>query len=513
MSRNIASSGIAVCEKAFALGEPRYVSASNKARGLRAIDLSKIAIAFSLTMAIADWFSAIRAPLWLDETNSYYSIAGGFWRIWSRQGLSFPLYSYILWVTKSLFGSSEVVLRMPSVIAMLGAVYLLYRIARELFASDVAGIVTVVFCLNPIVSFEAVDARPYAFAALVTNGAILCLLRWLRTSAKRDAIFLGALAAGIFYFHYLFSVIVLALLLIVLFARRSEWRKAARELSVALIPFSLMMLPVFSRLVYLVETRQSHVYTSTPLGSELIETVAPGNISLVFLGTVFLAIIVRKLAPEGERRAVIMTCLLLGAIPLMTLYGVSRLTPIHVFLPRYRLVALPGIALCWGLLVSRLNSKLLGVVFCVALIVFSFNELPCSTWKSHGYSWKDALEIADANAAPDRAPLLIASGLIESDFDALPSDVENSPMFSPLTYYQVHERVVPLPRDFTPSASAQVNKFLAAAIPARQRFLVVVHGGDVWPIRDWITSVTKEYYSARAIGVYDGISVTEYVPH
>jgi hypothetical protein len=85
-------------------------------------------------------------------------------------------------------------------------------------------------------------------------------------------------------------------------------------------------------------------------------------------------------------------------------------------------------------------------------------------------------------------------------------------MFAPLTYYRVHERVVPLPRDLKPSATAQVNKFLATATPARQRFLVVVHGGYDWPIRDWITSVTKEYYSAHEIGVYDGVSVTEYVP-
>jgi hypothetical protein len=273
-----------------------------------------------------------------------------------------------------------------------------------------------------------------------------------------------------------------------------------------------MMLPVFSRLVYLVETRQSHVYTGAPLGSELINTIAPRNIGLVFLGAVFLTVILRKLAPEGELRSVIVPCLMLGAIPLAILYGVSMFTPIHVFLPRYRLVALPGIALCWGLLVGRLDSKPVRVALCIALILFTFDELPCSTWKSHGYSWKDALEIADTDAAPDGAPLLIASGLIESDFAPLPTDIENSPMFAPLTYYRVHERVVPLPRDLKPSATAQVNKFLATATPARQRFLVVVHGGYDWPIRDWITSVTKEYYSAHEIGVYDGVSVTEYVP-
>ena len=54
---------------------------------------------------------------------------------------------------------------------MLGAVYLLYRSARELFDWDVAVIAAVVFCLHPIVNSESIDVRPYAFAAL----AITCL--------------------------------------------------------------------------------------------------------------------------------------------------------------------------------------------------------------------------------------------------------------------------------------------------------------------------------------------------
>ena len=53
--------------------------------------------ALALTVSISIWFLAVRAPLWLDETGSFQQINGGFAAIASRQGLSFPAYSYILW--------------------------------------------------------------------------------------------------------------------------------------------------------------------------------------------------------------------------------------------------------------------------------------------------------------------------------------------------------------------------------------------------------------------------------
>src|SRR3954453_12838310 len=84
-----------------------------------------LALAVMLIISIAVWFAAIRMPLWLDETVSYFQIAGGFDQIWPRQGLSFPAYFYILWATKSLFGSSPYVLPAPSILAMVAAAYLM----------------------------------------------------------------------------------------------------------------------------------------------------------------------------------------------------------------------------------------------------------------------------------------------------------------------------------------------------------------------------------------------------
>jgi mannosyltransferase len=162
--------------------------------GLQSI-LSRVSnaiCALTIAVSISIWFIAIRTPLRLDEMGSFWVIKEGFSRILSRQGgLSFPAYSYILWLSTKIIGTSEIALRAPSVLAMLGAVYLLYRIARELFEPDIAVIASAIFCLHPVIIFASIDARPYAFAALMTNAAILILLRLRHNNSNWMAALFG----------------------------------------------------------------------------------------------------------------------------------------------------------------------------------------------------------------------------------------------------------------------------------------------------------------------------------
>src|SRR5271166_5953239 len=132
----------------------------------------------ALLVSLSIWFLALRAPLWTDETLSYWQIAGGFKQIWSRsiQGNSFAAYAYILWLTKTLFGDAELVLRIPSMLAMLAAVYVFYRCAREMFEWDISLLATILFTLPSRVVYAAIDVRPYAFALLLTNLAIFMFL-------------------------------------------------------------------------------------------------------------------------------------------------------------------------------------------------------------------------------------------------------------------------------------------------------------------------------------------------
>ena len=102
-----------------------------------------------------------------------------------------PAYSCLLWLWTKAMGTGEIMLRISSVLPMLGAVYLLYRAARELFERDVALIAAIVFCLHPIIIFAAIDVRPYAFAALAINASILALVHLRHNSSNWLAALFG----------------------------------------------------------------------------------------------------------------------------------------------------------------------------------------------------------------------------------------------------------------------------------------------------------------------------------
>src|SRR5271167_3418833 len=73
--------------------------------------------ALALAISISVWFIAIRAPLWLDETISFFLIKGGFSEIMSRQGWpDVPVYYYIFWLWAKVMGTGEITLRILSVV-------------------------------------------------------------------------------------------------------------------------------------------------------------------------------------------------------------------------------------------------------------------------------------------------------------------------------------------------------------------------------------------------------------
>jgi len=471
----------------------------------------------ALLVCLSVWFLAVRAPLWTDETLSYWQIAGGFKQIWARsiQGNSFAAYAYILWLTKTLFGSSELVLRIPSILAMLAAVYVFYRCARELFDWDVSLIATMLFILPRGIAFAAIDVRPYAFALLLTNLAIFLFLRWMKTNRTGYAALFGIAAAGIFYFHYLFASILAALAVYYLLTRNSPLRSDRRLIAVALACFAIFMLPVLPRLRYIYQTRTTHSFAEAPQWTSVVQVLNPGTGQLLVLaGVILLAAVTRQLmTPNRDQLGKLLLCASLALVPTLCLYAISVTTTVHVFIPRYLLVAVPGIALCWGWLCSLIDSRALrGLFYFVfaALCVFQAYASPLS--RRHEESWKESLAFAEANAAEDHAPLLMCSPLVEADFLPMPAVASESVLYAPLSYYKVSSPVVPLPRTLNDEAERQAKQFLLKAAQEHSRFLVLAP----WPslrILDFLAYYSQSTHSPRVLGKFDEIWVVEFVPN
>ena len=475
-----------------------------------------------LLVSLSVWFLAIRAPLWLDETGSYWNISGGFRQIWARsvELNSFPAYFYVLWLTNAIFGGREVVLRIPSLLAMLAATYVFYRCARELFSRDVAVIATILFILNRRIVFAAIDVRPYAFALLITDLAILSLIRWTKSTSQTKSVLyaalLGITSAGIFYFHYLFGCIIAAFVIIYL-VDADRWRSPfaePRQLGVAAGCFGLLVIPVLPRLWYLHQTSHTHVFADAPSFKLFLRALSPGAFGFVLVGALLLAALTRKLAkPDGRSVRQFIVCATLAVVPLGILYGVSVATPLHVFIVRYEAVAVPGVALSWAWMFGLIESRLLRLAGCVALVACGAGvNYFSSTAHTHGDTWKYALEFADANAAPDHSPLVICSDLPEADSLRMPSGpAGESVLFSPLNYYKVRAAVIPMPRTLNEESQLIGARFLQRAGINQQRFIALGYLAS-YPTLEWLATQTPDTYMAHLLGDFDGIKVVEFVP-
>jgi hypothetical protein len=205
-------------------------------------------------------------------------------------------------------------------------------------------------------------------------------------------------------------------------------------------------------------------------------------------------------------------CTSLALVPILTLYGLSVGTSIHVFVPRYRLVAVPGIALCWALVVNWMDSRVLRLLFSIALVVVA--ACICFTapsFQRHMYSWKYALAFTEKNASADNAPVLICSDIPEADHMRMPvgSAIEESGILAQLSYYKLTVPVAPLPRALNDEAIRAGSQFLQQEAPHRFLALAFV---ESFGTLDWLARAAAATHTVRELGVFDGVKVLEFDP-
>ena len=186
----------------------------------------------------------------------------------------------------------------------------------------------------------------------------------------------------------------------------------------------------------------------------------------------------------------------------------------HVFAARYRLVAIPGIALAWAFLLSRIRSRTLRSLFCASLAVsMAYSAFSSPLSQHHAYTWKYALEFVERNASTDGAPVVVCSDFTESNSAAMPvgEAIKDSGLFSPLSYYKLSVPVVGLPRALNDEAMLIGSSFVRDAAERKQRFLAVAYRPS-YKTLDWLAARASDTYDVRKLGVFDDIEVVEFRP-
>jgi hypothetical protein len=268
-------------------------------------------------------------------------------------------------------------------------------------------------------------------------------------------------------------------------------------------------------LQYMLHTSGIHVFAATPKLGDLVQVLAQKRLAYVLAVTILVAASLRRIDLKRPREPwPVLLCVSLALVPILTLYAVSRETSIHVFVDRYRLVAAPGVALCWALILSRIDSRALRLLFCTAVVaVTAYHYFTSPSSRMHNYTWKYALEFAEKNASAGNAPVVICSDLPEADHMPMPvgSAVKDSAIFTPLSYYPLSVPVVPLPRSLNDQAIRAGSQFLHQAAQRHERFLALAFEPS-YKTLDWIASNAAATHDVHQLGVFDGVKALEFVP-
>jgi len=235
----------------------------------------------------------------------------------------------------SIAGATELELRLPSMVAMAGAVALTAELGRRLFGPPAGAAAGLLLCLVPATSQYAAEARPYAFACFFAVLSLLSLhvavdrLRVRRWIAYAMAVlFLGL--------SHVIALTTLAAHAVVMLRHRDRrtvlaWSLAAGLPLLALAP--ILWLGVRERHAQLSWVPPLRPHSLWDFPGEVVGSMAGG---WLLLGLAAPALC-RPLRHRGEVVA-------LGAAPIAVVAAVSVLvTPYWV--PRYLLIVLAPLAL------------------------------------------------------------------------------------------------------------------------------------------------------------------------
>lgn len=461
------------------------------------------------------WLVPLSSSLWLDELGTWWVVKDGLGdavhRALTFHGQS-PLYYLIVWAARAVGGNSEVVLRLPSLIATAASAILLYRLARTLIGREAARLAVLVFAATNVVAFEASEARPYAMATLAVIGSTYALVRWLDDGRRWSrALVYALLAVAVVWMHYLFALALVPQALYALVRlRRGETEASARRLAAVAVIVTAGIVPLAIQLASLWGRRSS---LSIPIDGTVqdlaIVLLPPVLVASLFLGTLLARLQDRvRIAPALARSS---TLVLLGSwllFPVVTLFLVSALTPVTVLALRYFASVAPAAAMFAGWAIASMEPAAVRRIVAVMLVLLSV--LAYGATLKNKEDWRGTAAFERENAGPDTIVLLHPALVESAQLDWFSDPERRSYLLSVQSYYPMEGRVTPMPYILDNAARDYLEGLVTGELAGVDRFLLVTRYPQV-PFRDWLDGrLTPEGYGSKVIGTFGVIQVVEF---
>jgi mannosyltransferase len=367
-------------------------------------ELWPVAAAAALALALGLWELG-RQSFGIDEGVSAYTATqplGEVLHVVRDQEPNNVLYFNFLFFWEKL-GSSQELLRFPSVIAYAAAVPLCAAIAWRSFGRPAGVAAGFLLAINAFAVEMGQEARAYALLLALVSASTLCFMLAVERSTPRRWALWAALSALAAYAHP-FALLVLvaqALSLAWLPPARVPWRATA----IAGAGVTVAVLPLLALLATGDSDRISWVDPATPdnvlpVLERLLGSDGPELVYLYgALAIAMLAVVLRRRPRRSEQAWRTMLPVLWLIVPLVLAVAISLIQP--MFYHRYLIVVLPAFAIVAGGVLVRLRPWPLAVAALVVLCALHVQGVLDWYESDLKEDWRGAARVIGARAAAD----------------------------------------------------------------------------------------------------------------
>jgi hypothetical protein len=263
--------------------------------------------------------------------------------------------------------------------------------------------------------------------------------------------------------QFLFVTTLPVHLIYALFRSQAEKRISIKALSAVTVLMGLLLTPWALFMRFLFKTSSSHSFAGTPTITDLLALLAPPVAVGSILTVLFLAYLANQhlnfSVPQIERASLVLLATLALA-PLAILYGISVMTSVKVFIPRYTLPSAAGLALIAGWTLSGISPARLRLAAVGAVVLATFMSAPGIQF-AHGGDWRAATAKVRSIVGSSNTLVLVRSDFPESEpFDWLNNEIRRSYLFAPLTVYPIGGVVLGLPVHLNAESIAYLNEVM-----------------------------------------------------
>jgi uncharacterized membrane protein len=372
-------------------------------------------LAILLASAVVRLWNLGKQSLWFDETYTAYVAQKSpdlMMRFLITDGVHPPLYYWMMALWVRLFGTSAGVLRLPSAIAGVLSVGLMYLLVRRIAGKTEAALAALLLGLSPFFVWYSQDARMYAVDCLAAIAAVFVFWQLIQKPSWKNLAGM-ILAHAVFYgLHYFGVFLLLAeICFLILFRKKygACWKFFLLAQAAAFLPLAWWIAILLRR----VNGSFGIGWIPKPAGMDPfvtivnfffanagVWTVAVG-LGTVVLGVLFALSFFTRKSPEA-----LWFGLLWLILPILVIWVLSQSVPVYI--DRYLIFTLPAAVLLIALGAARIPGPgkfvLPGVL--ILLMFGAIWNLNVPTDGFHKEEWRAAAEYIRGEYRPDDLILL-----------------------------------------------------------------------------------------------------------